>query len=130
MPALCSCATISFFHAPEGDQTRATASQTRLHADGRYLCVRDVKEAAIVCAFIRQEVTADALLARFGEAASPGFDPERDLERIGLANQTTMLMSESFEIQDMLRTAVRERHGEAALATRFRAFDTICSATQ
>jgi 4-hydroxy-3-methylbut-2-enyl diphosphate reductase len=112
------------------EEMRATASQTRLHAGGRYLCVRDAKEAAVVCAFIRQEVTAERLLAQFSEAATPGFDPARDLERIGLANQTTMLMSESFEIQEMLRSAVRDRHGEAALAHRFRAFDTICSATQ
>ena len=65
-----------------------------------------------------------------GDATSPGFDPERDLQRIGLANQTTMLMTESLEIQEMLRAAMRDRYGEEALAERFRAFDTICSATQ
>jgi 4-hydroxy-3-methylbut-2-en-1-yl diphosphate reductase len=51
-------------------------------------------------------------------------------ERIGLANQTTMLSSESLEIGERFRDAMRDRHGEAALATRFRSFDTICSATQ
>ena len=61
---------------------------------------------------------------------SPGFDPDRDLERIGCANQTTMLMSESLEIGEMLRAAVKDRYGEAALPHHFRAFDTICSATQ
>jgi len=55
---------------------------------------------------------------------------DRDLERIGLANQTTMLMSESMEIQEMLQAALRDRYGEAELPARFRAFDTICSATQ
>ncbi len=75
-------------------------------------------------------MTAEALLERFREATSPGFDPERDLQKIGLANQTTMLMTESLEIQEMLRSAMRDRWGEAALAERFRAFDTICSATQ
>jgi 4-hydroxy-3-methylbut-2-en-1-yl diphosphate reductase len=83
-----------------------------------------------VCAFIRGEQGAEALLSRFARAASPGFDPERDLQRIGLANQTTMLMSESLEIQEMIRTAMRDRYGEAELKARFRAFDTICSATQ
>jgi 4-hydroxy-3-methylbut-2-enyl diphosphate reductase len=112
------------------EETRATASQASLHADGRYLCVRDVGEAAMVCAFIREELTAEAFRARFGEAASPDFEPGRDLGRIGLANQTTMLMSESFEIQEMLRAAMCDRYGDAALAHRFRAFDTICSATQ
>src|SRR5439155_13008475 len=67
---------------------------------------------------------------RFARACSPGFDPRRDLERIGLANQTTMLMSESLEIGDMLRRAVAERYGADAVAERYQAFDTICSATQ
>jgi 4-hydroxy-3-methylbut-2-enyl diphosphate reductase len=49
---------------------------------------------------------------------------------VGLANQTTMLMTESLAIQDMLRTAMRDRHGDAQLEQRFRTFDTICSATQ
>jgi 4-hydroxy-3-methylbut-2-en-1-yl diphosphate reductase len=112
------------------EETRATASQTRLHANGRYLCVRDVAEAELVCAFIRGDLPKADLLARLGSAASADFDPDVDLERIGLANQTTMLMSESFAIQELLRSAIRDRHGEAALEHRFRAFDTICSATQ
>ncbi len=64
-----------------------------------------------------------------GGGASAGFDPERDLQRIGLANQTTMLMAESLEIGGMLRAAFRERYGHA-LEAHFQAFDTICSATQ
>jgi 4-hydroxy-3-methylbut-2-enyl diphosphate reductase len=92
--------------------------------------VRDKEEAAAVCAFLRGQATADEILSRFAHAASPGFEPDRDLQRIGLANQTTMLMSESLEIQEMLRAAMRDRWGEEALAGRFRAFDTICSATQ
>src|SRR6185295_875840 len=72
----------------------------------------------------------EAFLARFGGAASAGFDPDRDLARIGLANQTTMLMSESLEIGERLKQAVLDRYGADALAERFQAFDTICSATQ
>jgi len=112
------------------EETRATASQALTHAGGRYLCVRDLEEADRLCAFLRGEESADALRARFAAAASPGFDPDRDLERISLANQTTMLMSESLEIQERLRGAMRARVGDAVLADRFRAFDTICSATQ
>ena len=112
------------------EETKATASQALTHSGGHYLCVRDRDEAEAVCSFIRGEREAEALLSRFARAASPGFDPERDLQRIGLANQTTMLMSESLEIQEMLRTAMRDRYGEADLRARFRAFDTICSATQ
>ena len=71
-----------------------------------------------------------AVLARFPNAVSPGFDPERDLQRIGLANQTTMLMSESLGIEKMFKAAMSDRYGEADLARHFQAFDTICSATQ
>ena len=112
------------------EETKATASQALTHPGGHYLCVRDRPEAQLVCDFIRGTVAAAALLDRFREATSPGFLPERDLQRIGLANQTTMLMTESLEIQEMLRSAVEDRWGEAELASRFRAFDTICSATQ
>jgi 4-hydroxy-3-methylbut-2-enyl diphosphate reductase len=112
------------------EETKATASQALTHAGGHYLCVRDRAEAEAVCAFIRGQLGRDALLERFRHAASPGFDPDRDLARIGLANQTTMLMSESLEIQEMLRTAVADRYGDGELPQRFRAFDTICSATQ
>jgi 4-hydroxy-3-methylbut-2-enyl diphosphate reductase len=112
------------------EETKATASQALTHPGGQYLCVKDLSEAEIVCEFIRGRVAAGELLDRLREATSPGFDPERDLQKIGLANQTTMLMAESLEIEDRLRSAMRERWGEAGLCERFRAFDTICSATQ
>jgi 4-hydroxy-3-methylbut-2-enyl diphosphate reductase len=112
------------------EETKATASQALTHSGGHYLCVRDRPEAAVVCSFIRGEVGAEEIRERFGHAASPGFDPDRDLTRLGLANQTTMLMSESLEIQEMLRQAMLDRYGELETAQRFRAMDTICSATQ
>ena len=112
------------------EETKATASQALTHAGGQYLCVRDKGEAEGVCDFILGRITGASLRERFAHAASPGFDPDEHLQRIGLANQTTMLMSESLEIQEMLRAAMRERWGEAGLEGRFRAFDTICSATQ
>ncbi len=112
------------------EETRATASQALKFPQGRYLVLLDRSEAQFVCDFIRHGGDADQFLARFGDAVSPGFDPERDLERIGCANQTTMLMSESLEIGEMLKAAIADRHGEESLASHFRAFDTICSATQ
>ena len=112
------------------EETKATASQALTHEGGQYLCIRDRPEAQAVCDFIRGRSPADALRARFAHAAGPGFEPTRDLARIGVANQTTMLMSESFEIQEMLRAAMQERYGEEDLQERFRAMDTICSATQ
>lgn len=111
------------------EETRATASQTGIYK-GQYLCLRDVAEAQILCGFLRGEVSAETVMEKFAEAASPGFNPARDLERIGLANQTTMLMTESLTIQELLRAAMRDRYGEEALGYRFSAFDTICSATQ
>jgi 4-hydroxy-3-methylbut-2-enyl diphosphate reductase len=112
------------------EETRATASQALKYPHGRFLVVLDRSEAQIVCDYIRRPGAPAEFLARFGEAISPGFDPDRDLARIGCANQTTMLMSESLDIGEMLKAAMIERYGEQELAVHFRAFDTICSATQ
>jgi 4-hydroxy-3-methylbut-2-enyl diphosphate reductase len=111
------------------EETQATASHA-VEFGGRYLVVYDRSETGTVCDFIRRGGDAGRLLGRFANAVSPGFNPSRDLERIGLANQTTMLMSESLEIGDMLRAAMRDRYGECELDARYKAFDTICSATQ
>jgi 4-hydroxy-3-methylbut-2-enyl diphosphate reductase len=112
------------------EETRATASQALKFPQGRFLVVLDRQEAQLVCDYIRHGADPQQFLARFGEAVSPGFEPDRDLERIGCANQTTMLMTESLEIGQMLGAAMAERYGEAELSRHFRAFDTICSATQ
>ncbi len=111
------------------EETQATASQA-VEYGGRFLVVLDDQETRQVCEYIRHGGNRDAFLSHFSGAASPGFDPDRDLQHIGLANQTTMLMSESLEIEQMLKASMLDRYGEAALADRFQAFDTICSATQ
>ncbi len=111
------------------EETRATASQA-MALGGHYLIVLSRAEAEVVATYIRDGGDRQAFLERFRAAVSPGFDPDRHLERIGLANQTTMLMNESLEIQEILRAAMRDRYGPEQLAARFRAFDTICSATQ
>jgi 4-hydroxy-3-methylbut-2-enyl diphosphate reductase len=112
------------------EETRATASQALKAPSGPYLVVLDCDEAADVCRYIREGGDRGAFLARYAEAASPGFDPDRDLARVGLANQTTMLMTESLEVGEMFRQALTDRYGAGALAEHYRAFDTICSATQ
>jgi 4-hydroxy-3-methylbut-2-en-1-yl diphosphate reductase len=112
------------------EETRATASQALDYPEGRYLVVFDKAEAGAVCDYIRSGGDAGRFRARFAHAASDGFDPDLHLQRIGLANQTTMLMSESLEIGEMFRAAMGDRYGEAALVERYRAFDTICSATE
>ena len=112
------------------EETQATASQALKVEGGRFLVVLDKDEAEAVCAYIRTGGDRDAFMARFGHAVSEGFDPDRDLVRVGVANQTTMLMSESLEIAGMVGEALRDRYGAEALDAHFRAFDTICSATQ
>lgn len=112
------------------EETRATASQALRYPRGRYLVVLNREEASAVCDYIRRGGNRDEFLARFREMASPGFDPDRDLERVGCANQTTMLMTESLEIGEMVRLAMLDRFGADDLCQHFRAFDTICSATQ
>lgn len=111
------------------EETQATASQA-VARGGAYLVVFDDQEAAAVCDFIRNGGDAAPFLARFSKAASAGFDPDRDLRHIGLANQTTMLMTESLAIGDMLKAAMTDRWGAEGLAAHYQAFDTICSATQ
>ena len=112
------------------EETQATASQALLYNNGHFLVVLNVEETNVVCDYIRRGGDRAQFLTRFRDAVSPGFDPDRDLQHVGLANQTTMLMSESLQVQEMLRQAMLDRHGAEALASRFRAFDTICSATQ
>jgi 4-hydroxy-3-methylbut-2-enyl diphosphate reductase len=112
------------------EETRATASQASHEGNGHYLVVLNRDEAEEACRYIRGGGDRTVFLTRFENALSRGFDPDRDLQRIGCANQTTMLSSESLEIGEMFRAAMRDRYGEAEMAARFRAFDTICSATQ
>ncbi len=112
------------------EETRATASRATRYTGGQYLVVRDMTEAEAVCAYIRRGGDRSIFLARFEKAVSPGFDPDRHLDRIGVANQTTMLSSESLAIAEKMRSAMTGRYGPEEAAARFRSFDTICSATQ
>jgi 4-hydroxy-3-methylbut-2-enyl diphosphate reductase len=112
------------------EETRATASQVMKHPEGRYLVVRHMAEARVVCDFIEGRGSRDAFLARFAKAASPGFDPDVHLERIGVANQTTMLAKESLAIGEEVGQAISRARGAESRVANFRTFDTICSATQ
>lgn len=107
------------------EETRATCSRA-----GQYLVVKDKEEASLVCRHIEKPAHRDLFLKKFSQACSTNFDPDRDLGKIGFANQTTMLSRESIEISDMLRRSLEKKHGPQELKNRFRQFDTICSATQ
>jgi 4-hydroxy-3-methylbut-2-enyl diphosphate reductase len=112
------------------EETQATASQALNAGLGRYLIVLNETEATTACDYIRGHGDKEAFLSRFAQAISPGFDPDRDLRQIGCANQTTMLSTESLAIGEMFRQAILDRYGAQDTTFRFRAFDTICSATQ
>ncbi len=112
------------------EETKATASQVTKHAGGKYLVVRDMTEAREVCAYVEGAGSGERFLQLFSGKISPGFDPDRDLVRVGVANQTTMLSGESLAIAAEIRRSMVKRYGEAALPDHFRTFDTICSATQ
>jgi 4-hydroxy-3-methylbut-2-en-1-yl diphosphate reductase len=112
------------------EETRATASQAEKYEGGQYLIVRNIDEAGLVCDFIEGHLSGSALMERFAPAASPNFDPERDLRRIGVANQTTMLARESLAIGELVGRSMARARGDDYAKENFRTFDTICSATQ
>jgi 4-hydroxy-3-methylbut-2-enyl diphosphate reductase len=112
------------------EETKATSSQVTKHLGGRYVVVRDMTEARVVCDYIEGRGTKDEFIERFAEKMSPGFDPDRDLARVGVANQTTMLSGESLAIAAEIGKSMARRWGEGSLEEHFRTFDTICSATQ
>ena len=112
------------------EETKATASQVMKYPGGRYLVLFDMAEARMICDFIEHGGDLAPLEAKFRKAVSPEFDFNRDLTRVGLANQTTMLSGESLAIAEEVRKSVIRRYGVEAAAEHFRSFDTICSATQ
>jgi 4-hydroxy-3-methylbut-2-enyl diphosphate reductase len=112
------------------EETQATASQVEKYPGGTYLVVRDMAQAQDVIAYIEGRGDRAAFLAKYAHAASPHFDPDVHLRRIGVANQTTMLARESLAIGEAVGAAMERAHGAAYRAEHFRTFDTICSATQ
>ncbi|WP_119066724.1 4-hydroxy-3-methylbut-2-enyl diphosphate reductase [Rubrobacter indicoceani] len=113
------------------EETKATASQTNIDGgNGKWLVVRNLTETAFVTDFIRQKIDATELRERLSHGMGPDFDPDTDLRRVGVANQTTMLMKETMAVGEELRKAMVDRYGEDEIADHFDLFDTICSATQ
>ena len=118
------------------EETKATASQTEKYPGAHYIVVFDMDEARLVMDYIERKPEAlsrEAFLEHFRLKASRGFDPDVHLERVGVANQTTMLSGESLRIAAAVGQSLARRYqGEPGydLANHFRSFDTICSATQ
>ncbi|QQL44658.1 4-hydroxy-3-methylbut-2-enyl diphosphate reductase [Sulfuriroseicoccus oceanibius] len=120
----------SIIHGKAGhEETRATASRA-LGPDktGHYLVVLTLADTEKVCDYIRGNGQRDEFMKYFEGSYSDGFDPDEHLKQIGVANQTTMLKSETEEVQNRLRAAIVDRDGGDA--TNFQVFDTICGATQ
>ena len=112
------------------EESKATASQVTRYAGGKYLIVRNMDEALIVCRFIEEGGDGASIEKRFEHAMSPGLSAATDLDRIGIANQTTMQANESLANAARVRESMIARFGEQKLAEHFQSFDTICSATQ
>jgi 4-hydroxy-3-methylbut-2-enyl diphosphate reductase len=122
----------SVIHGRSGTRRRGHRLAAVMYG-GRYLVVFDRDEASRICDLIRRRdrwTTPPGPRSSSASAARCRVRTRPRFERIGLANQTTMLMSESLEIGEMLRAAMLERHGADHLGAHFQAFDTICSATR
>ncbi|MEP2775717.1 MAG: 4-hydroxy-3-methylbut-2-enyl diphosphate reductase [Luteolibacter sp.] len=119
----------SIIHGKENhEETRATASRALgENKDGQYLVILTLADTDYVGDYIRNGGDKDAFLQRFAGSYSKGFDPDLHLQKIGIANQTTMLKSETQEIQKRLAKAIEDRDGSP---DNFSVFDTICGATQ
>ncbi len=112
------------------EETKATVSQVTKYEAGKYLILLNMEEADVVCRFIEQEDNLEAMERLFRHRVSDGFVFARDLVKVGVANQTTMLAKESLAIAARIGRALEARYGPEALDQHFRSFDTICSATQ
>ncbi len=107
------------------EETVATSS----FAD-KYLIVLNMAEAEYVCDYILNGGDKQEFMAKFHRASSAGFDPDRDLEQVGIANQTTMLKTETEQIGKLFERMIMKKYGPEHLHLHFQSFNTICDATQ
>lgn len=107
------------------EETIATSS----FAD-KYLVVLNLEQAEYVANYILHGGDRDEFLDKFKGAYSAGFDPDVDLERVGIANQTTMLKTETEAIGKLFERTMLKKYGPTALNEHFMSFNTICDATQ
>ncbi len=107
------------------EETIATSSFA-----GTYLIVLNMAEAQYVADYILNGGDRQEFMAMFKNAHSEGFDPDRDLERIGIANQTTMLKGETEQIGKLFERTMLQKYGPLELNQHFLSFNTICDATQ
>jgi 4-hydroxy-3-methylbut-2-enyl diphosphate reductase len=107
------------------EETVATSSFA-----GTYLVVLNLAEAEYVADYILNGGSRDEFLTKFAKSHSEGFDPDRDLEAVGIANQTTMLKGETEQIGKLFERTLLKKYGPLTLNDHFHSFNTICDATQ
>jgi 4-hydroxy-3-methylbut-2-enyl diphosphate reductase len=118
--------TIIVHGKPGHEETRATFSHSAAVAPT--VVVRDMAEAQLLAEYIRGTRPADTFYTAFRDRYSHGFDVSKDLTRIGVVNQTTMLASDTQAIADFLKQTITEKYGNPEdnfADTR----DTLCYAT-
>ncbi|MBE8987132.1 4-hydroxy-3-methylbut-2-enyl diphosphate reductase [Nostoc sp. LEGE 12450] len=107
------------------EETVATSSFA-----GKYLIVLNLQEAQYVANYIINGGNREEFLTKFAKACSAGFDPDQDLARVGIANQTTMLKDETEQIGKLFERTMLQKYGPIELNQHFQSFNTICDATQ
>jgi 4-hydroxy-3-methylbut-2-enyl diphosphate reductase len=122
--------TVIIHGKPGHEETRATFSHAS--SGGPALVIRDMEDAILLSQFIRKEKSPAEFFEVFKGRYSNGFDPAKDLERIGVVNQTTMLASETQQIADFLKQMIRvesETKNDSANDHFADTRDTLCYAT-
>ncbi|MCG2615628.1 4-hydroxy-3-methylbut-2-enyl diphosphate reductase [Terrimonas sp. NA20] len=122
--------TIIIHGKPGHEETRATFSHAASNAPS--VVVKDMKQTIELAAYISGHKPASLFYEEFRGQHSAGFDVEKDLQRIGVVNQTTMLASDTQAIADYLKQVMIQhfKPDEKNIAERFAdTRDTLCYAT-
>lgn len=120
--------TIVIHGKPRHEETRATFSHSA--HNGPSIVVQDMKDSEKLADYIKKDKSKKEFYTEFENKFSEGFDPEKDLQRVGVVNQTTMLATETQAIADFFKQVMREKFGESNLKNHFAdTRDTLCYAT-
>lgn len=120
--------TIIIHGKPKHEETRATFSHSA--HNGPSVIVQDMNDSERLANYVLGKKPKVEFYKEFETKFSEGFDPERDLKRVGVVNQTTMLATETQAIADFFRQVMRDKFGEEELKNHFAdTRDTLCYAT-
>jgi 4-hydroxy-3-methylbut-2-enyl diphosphate reductase len=120
--------TIIIHGKPKHEETRATFSHSA--HNGPSVVVQDMKDSQKLAEYIQGEKSKEEFYKEFENKFSKDFDPEKDLQRIGVVNQTTMLATETQAIADFFKKIMTEKFGDANIKDHFAdTRDTLCYAT-